>query len=640
MKGGRDGPRDGARDAARRTAPRDAAARPDGLREGSRAAVREPPGPRRTGAPGPGPSPAGPGRAAALRFWAVRAALPVSLVLWLLSLRSVPLDDMRDLGLLQVLPPLFWIAAALLTLGFCLALGDRRTRAGWLTGYVLALVALLHATPTLLYPTLRYSWAWKHLAVVDAMIRHGGEVPAADKFDVYNEWPGFFQLNALFLKASGLDSAVGYAAWTPAFANALLLAPLLLLYRSVTRDRRLVWGAVWIFYVCSWVGQDYFAPQTFAFLLFMTVMALLFRQLPSSALPRPDPRRRDGWPPGLLAGAVLLVAAIAVSHPLTPLLLISALVLLSLPRRNRRVTLPLLAAAVVLTALWDATVARDYLTANVSDFVRSVLQPDRNVTSGLTALGDAAPGQVLLSWVDRALSAAVVLMAAAGFALRRWTRRTGLPLLAVAPLPLLALNAYGGEMLFRAYLFALPAVAFLAAALLLPSEARERVPRPLVLSPVLLALLGGMVFGYYGKEAVNRYDPGEVAAARYVTDHAPPGSVIVTLTSDVPGLDMGYERHRRIQLAYQDPEDTRRLVRDPLTGVEPFLSGATGERPAYLVLSRAQDMNVRLTGTLPDDLPQRLRTALDDAPGFTRVFTDEDAVVYRYVPPAPAGGGP
>ncbi|WP_405854511.1 glycosyltransferase [Streptomyces sp. NBC_00090] len=574
-------------------------------------------------------------RSDAVRTWAARGILPLSVALWLLSLRSVPLDRMRDLGLLQVLPPLFWTAAALLTLGFCLTLSDRRAHSAWLTGYVLALIALLHATPSLLYPTLRYSWAWKHLAVIDAMIRHDGEVPNAGKFSVYNDWPGFFQLHAMFLRTTGLDSAVGYASWTPPVANVLLLAPLLLLYRSVTRDRRLVWGAVWIFYSCSWVGQDYFAPQSFAFLLFLTVVALLFRQLPSSALPRPDPRRRDGWPPGLLAGVVVIVAAIVVSHPLTPLMLISAMALLSLPRRSRRLALPVLIAAVVLTAVWDATVARSYISVNITYIVESLTEPDQNVSSGLAALGDAAPGQILLSWVDRGLSAAVAVLALAGLLARRWTRRTGLPLLAAAPLPVLAVNAYGGEMIFRAYLFALPAAAFLVAALLLPPGGRRRAASTLAVYPVLLAMFGALVFGYYGKEALNQYTLKEVAAARYVIEHASPGSTIVTLTADVPDLDLDYEKHRRIQLAYQETDEQTLLVRDPLEGVKGYVFGATAERPAYVVLSRAQDMELYVTGALPADVPERLQAALSGAPGFTRVYDNGDAVVYRYVTPPP-----
>ncbi|MFI6421520.1 glycosyltransferase [Streptomyces sp. NPDC050842] len=580
-------------------------------------------------------APAARTRADVVRVRAARVVLPVSVALWLLSLRSVPLDKMRDLGLLQVLPPLFWVATALLTLGFLLALSDRRTHSAWLAGYVFALIALIHATPTLLYPTLRYSWAWKHLAVIDAVNRHGGDVPNADKFSVYNEWPGFFDLHAMFLRTTGLDSAVGYASWTPPVANVLLLAPLLLVYRSVTRDRRLVWGAVWIFYSCSWVGQDYFAPQSFAFLLFLTVIALLYRQLPSSMLPRPDPDRRDGWPPGLLVVVVVIVAAIVVSHPLTPLMLISAMAMLSFPRRSRRLALPVLIAAVVLTAVWDATVARSYISVNISAVIQSLTEPDQNVASGLAALGDAAPGQILLSWVDRGLSAAVALLALAGMLIRRWTWRTGLPLLAVAPLPLLAVNAYGGEMLFRAYLFALPAAAFLVAALLLPTSDRRGVARTLAVYPVLLAMLGGLVFGYFGKEALNQYTLKEVAAARYVIENAPPGSTIVSLTADVPDLDLDYEKHRRVQLAYQDEDDLRQMVVDPLEGVTGFIYGATEEKPAYVVLTRAQDMNLYVTGALPADVSERLQAALAGAPGFTRVYDNGDAIVYRYVTPPP-----
>ncbi len=629
--------------------------------------------------PGPGPPRPGGGRAPrprSARGTASAVLLPVSLALWLAALRDVDLDAMRDLGLLQVLPGIFWAALGLLTLGFCLALSDRRTHRGLLAAHTLGLIAVLHATPTLLYPTLRYSWAWKHLSVTDARLRNGGEVPDAGKLSVYDEWPGFFDLNGLFLRATGLDSGVGYAAWFPAFTNALLLGPLLLLYRSVTRDPRLVWGAVWIFYSCSWVGQDYFAPQAFAFLMFVTVIALVVRRLPTSAAPAPGaapgpgpgppegglappgsaPKRSPAWPPGLLAAVLVVVAAIAASHPLTPLMLVSALALLALPRRNRRVVLPVLAGAVVATVAWDTTVAWSYISTQLGDLVGAVLEPDANIASGLATLGTAAPGQTLLSWVDRILSAAVFVLAAVGFLTRPWTRRTGLPLLVLAPLLLLAVNAYGGEMIFRAYLFALPAAALLVSAALLPptpgtgagpsaaADGGPRAPdapalRTLAVLPVLLAMLGGLVFGYYGKEAVNRFTPDEVAAARFVTDNAPPGSRIVSLTSDVPGLDRLYDRHERVQLAAQDPEDKQRLVRDPLDGVEGYVYGATPTRPAYIVLSRAQTMNCYLTGTLPASLTPRLEAAMAGAEGFTRVWDTADATVFRYVTPPPDSPG-
>ncbi|WP_344389148.1 glycosyltransferase [Streptomyces vastus] len=553
-----------------------------------------------------------------------------------MSLRDVELREMGDLGLLQVLPVLFWVALGLLALGFCVALSDRRTGSGWFAGYVLGLIAVLHATPTLLYPTLRYGWAWKHVAVVDAMIRNGGDVPNADKLSIYNQWPGFFHINALFLQATGLESSLGYAAWTPPVYNALLLVPLLVLYRAVTRDRRLIWGAAWIFYSCSWVGQDYFAPQAFAFLLCVTLIALVLRQLPSSAPPRPSsPGGGVGsttWSAGRLAMVVLIIGVIACSHPLTPLMLISALVALSLPRGNRRVTLPVLACAVLLTGAWDATIARPYVSENLEDFLGALVHPDANVVSGLAALGTAAPGQVQVSWIDRGLSAAVFLLAVLAFLARPWVRRTGFPLLVVAPLPVLTANAYGGEMIFRAYLFALPAAVFLIAALLFP-WGRRPLLRALVVYPLLLAMIGGLVFGYYGKEAASYFTKDEVAASNFVTATAPPGSLIVSLTSDVSSLHMYYDKHPRVQLDEQELEDRKRLVRDPLAGLEPFIEEATAREPAYIVLSRAQAAALYLYGTLPADTMQRLESAMSKEQGFTRIYDNKDAVVYRYQNP-------
>jgi hypothetical protein len=563
--------------------------------------------------------------------WVARAALPVALVLWLLSLRHVNLDAMSDLGLLQVLPVLFWVALGLLAVGFCVALSDRRTRGGWFAAYVLGLIAILHATPALLYPTLRYGWAWKHVAVVDAMIRNGGNVPGAEKLDVYDQWPGFFHLNALVVQATGLESSLGYAVWAPPVNNALLIVPLMLIYRAVTTDRRLIWGAVWIYFSCAWVGQDYFAPQAFVFLLFVSVIALVMGQLRASA-ERPPGAPPGRWPIGRYLAVVLLTAVIVCSHPLTPLMLVAALVALSLPRRNRRVLLPVLAAAVLLTVAWDATVARPFVSMNLSEFAGALLKPDANVVSGLAALGSAAPGQVTVSWVDRGLSAAVFLLAALAFVMRRWTRRTGMPLLVLAPMPVLVANSYGGEMIFRAYLFALPAAALLISALLFESRKRPRL-RVIIVAPLLLAMLCGLLFGYYGKESANYFTEDEVAATHFVTATTPPGSRIVSLTSDVPGLEMNYDKHPRIQLNEQELKDRRRLVENPLEGLEPFIEGATVREPAYIVLTRAQAAECYLNGILPADIMQRMDTAMSRTWGFVPVLRNKDAVVYRYQNP-------
>ena len=104
----------------------------------------------------------------------VKALIPVAAALWALSLRHVHLDRMTSLGLISVLPITYWAALAVLTVGFALALADRRIRTIWLLAYVAALIVVLHGTPAVLYPALRYSWAWTHVSIVSYLTTHPG----------------------------------------------------------------------------------------------------------------------------------------------------------------------------------------------------------------------------------------------------------------------------------------------------------------------------------------------------------------------------------------------------------------------------------------------------------------------------------
>ncbi|WP_441248982.1 glycosyltransferase [Kitasatospora sp. McL0602] len=574
-----------------------------------------------------------------------RALLPIALGLWALALSGARLDRMGDLGLIQALPVVYWLAVALLTVGFVTALRDAATPQRWPAAYVVALIAVIHATPSLLYPTLRYGWAWKHIAIIDAMLRHNGAVPDAHNLDLYNQWPGFFQLNVVFLRATGLSSALGYASWYPVLANLLLLAPLLLIYRTVTTDRRLVWGAVWLYYSTAWIGQDYFSPQAFAYLLCLTVLAQVLRRLPAApsttgakALSWSDTPARGGWRPAPFVLLVVLTAAIVCSHPLTPLMLISTLAILALRRRNRRVVLPALAVAVALTLAWDATVARPYISENLSKLVAALASPDNNALPGLSRLADPARAQVLASWVERGLIVLVLLLAVTAVIRHRWVRRTALPLLLLGPLPLLLANNYGGEMIFRAYLFALPAAAFLTATLIIPTGHGHRL-RVWVSVATMLALLGAFFVGYYSKEEMNYFTPAEVAAAQYVA-HVPPGSRVVTVTAGLPGGELHYDQHQWVVLAQTPLAERQLLLTDPAAVLATTLDDPTLTGPSYLVLNRAQIAECRLTGLFPADTVDRVRAVASGSGAFRQVFANQDAVVYLYAPgPVPAGAG-
>ena len=77
------------------------------------------------------------------------------------------------------------------------------------------------------------------------------------------------------------------ALWSPLAFNLINLVVLRYLFRGLTRNTRLIWLGLWIFFIINWVGQDYFSPQAMAYVLYLACIGLLIR------------RRSPGrcWPP-------------------------------------------------------------------------------------------------------------------------------------------------------------------------------------------------------------------------------------------------------------------------------------------------------------------------------------------------------
>ncbi|MFF7248362.1 glycosyltransferase family 2 protein [Embleya sp. NPDC008237] len=562
-----------------------------------------------------------PTTAAALAFRAFGLlALPVAVLLWVLAMRMpVGVEHMGGLGLLDVLPVLYWCALGLLTAGFAATLLDRAARAPRYAFHTAALVTMLHATPAVLYEHLRYAWAWKHVEVVDQFLRTGETLPHAGELAPYHQWPGFFAAAAAVVRGSGGHDALAMATWSPLAFDLLLIGPLVLLYRTLTRNRRIVWAAVWIYFGTAWVGQDYFAPQTFAFVLYVSILALVLD--------------RDRRPLGTLALCTPLVLAVVTAHQLTPLMLVVAFGTLACSRVHRRIALPLFALTAVAVLVWDLTVARPFVFEQFGASWSQFGDFEANAHAGMVDLGSAEPGQVLVARVDRALTAGVVLLAAAALIRRPRLRRSPATLLAIAPLPLLAAGAYGGEIIFRVYLFALPAVAFLIASWLVPPFGDRGRPRPrAVLLPVVFALLlTGFVFGYYGKERQNHFDDGELAARRWLATVSAPGDLIVAATNNFPGAYADYERQQHRWFAMETPTLREDVVRDPVAGLTALADEYAGST-AYLFLTAGQRAECEQTGLLPAGALERMDRTLSAAPRFTLLLRDRDAVIYRIDP--------
>ncbi|MER5550121.1 hypothetical protein ABT001_00240 [Streptomyces sp. NPDC002793] len=612
-------------------------------------------------APGqpPGAAPGGTARGLprALRPRTLLTWLPLLLAagLWTFSLPSVGFRSMGEYGLLDRLPVTYYLSLLALTAGFLVSLRRAGTAPWWPAAYCAGLLMALKGVPAVLYDSERYPWASKHDAVINHLLANGELRPnegLSGNMSAYDQWPGFFTLNAGLVRAFGAESAATYLNWAPVVLGLLMMPVLILIYRTFSEDRRLVWTAVWIFQLANWVGQDYLAPQGLAFLLHLAVLAVVVRHFvrPGSAgrlgsRACPDPAAAPVPPPtgtrqravGVIVLAPLVLAVNAV-HQLTPVMLCVTLLALNLTRRYRN--LGLLSVAVLLMLAWDLTLGRPLFVETLGTLRDSLGDLTQNSRAGyagqLTGAGPELAGRANVLMV-----LAVAVLAGTAVLLRRRLAHSALPLLltSVAPVPLFVVNDYGGEMLFRVYLFALPGAAFFAAAALVPAAggtgthrvrpAVRRI-RAVALPVSLAALLTGFMPSYYGKEQMNYTPPAETALVTRAIDRAPEGALILATTGSFPRALHRYDRLEHWFFAEQELPANVEMLKDPARYLSTRLPSGT---TAYVILTRTQDIYTAGEGLLPPGGFAALTADLIASPLFGVVERTRHGVVLRYDSP-------
>ncbi|MET8977570.1 glycosyltransferase [Streptomyces sp. NPDC004539] len=563
------------------------------------------------------------------------AGLVGALGLWAYAVRHTDVSGLDDFGLVTALHPTFWAGLVVLTAGFWSTLvNSGRRHPAWAPAYVVGLLVMERATQAVLYPTPLYAWAWKHDAVIDHLLT-AGRLQGSDALGdmaVYDQWPGFFAAQATLVRLLGVDSAAQFMAWWPLVSSLLLLLPLLLIFRTFTEDRRLVWTAVWLFCIANWVGQDYFSPQSVAFALHLGVLAVVLRRYATPRTPDDHPRAAV-WTVVL----TLLVVAIVISHQLTPGMLVISLAVLFFARRYRD-KMPLVTTVVIFLA-WCLTAALPFLSATMPDMLRSVGDIGGNVETGYGAT-PTGTGAIATSWAARLLSASVILLAAFGAWRQPVLRHRAFPLLllAVAPLPMFAASSYGSEMIFRVLMFMLPGAAFFAAAALMPQvrtlTATELNPRATqrryTWLPLAALLAGTLAFvpSYSGKDRISYFPPAEVHLLQQVFDRAPDGSLVVAADRNYP---LAYEDYWRVD-HYWFLDDSRahvqKILADPAATLASDMSAVDSPARAYLVLTQGQYADSEMNGLLTKAQLDRIRTSVAASPLFERVAANDAGVAY------------
>lgn len=580
----------------------------------------------------------------------VGISLLVALLLWIGSLPKMNPEAMNDLGLIAILPWSYWTAIAAVSIGFSVSLADRNHSNALRVAALIVLIVLLHATPAFAYGTLRYSWAWKHIGIID-YIQTTGTVDRGSVFlGAYHNWPGFFWLFARLADWFGygpMDIA-NAARFFPVLSNIAYLFLLRAIYRRFTSDDRLIHAAVWVFLCANWIGQDYFSPQAVAYGLFLLILLLCLGPLMPAEFPARTAlgNRFSGLrqrlchvrpmdpPPSALgrifALLILLLALlfVASSHQLTPLILIFALCSLAVTT-PLGLGLPILAGLfMVYWVLYPASPFTSiYLPGEVAKLGETVIE----LTDTLVDTSEVDIRVAIVVWGGRALTATVALLAVFGWLRRlRWGARDGvICALLAAPTLTLGATSYGGEAIFRVFFFCLPFLAFLCAGLFFASElaGRRRI------TPVLFGLLSGlMVVGFLlgnnGKDRQYWFSPDEVAAAEWLYSRGTHETLLIEVARNYPSQFMNYQDFVYLQLATESAKERDRVLADPARILDGWFSDSRW-KDGYVVLTRSQQAYVEAMGVLPKGAQDKLAMDLLASPDFRLVYANKDARIFR-----------
>jgi GT2 family glycosyltransferase len=539
------------------------------------------------------------------------ALLAGVLALWGLSLVGADVSRIAGLGLLNALPPTYFLALGLLLAGFLDAATRSDPSPKLLGAYVLALILLLHGTTPLLYDEPRYAWTYKHLGVIELIASTGG---VDREIDIYNNWPGFFAANAWFSSVVDLKP-IAYAAWAQVFFNVANVAALRFALRGLTKNETFLWTAAAFFVLGNWVGQDYLAPQALGMLLSLVILGLCLRPVPSPRV-------------ACVVGGICFLAVVT-SHQLSPVLLIASVALLWLVTARVPVWIPV---AMVAIEAWWVVLAWPFVESHFS-----LIDPGSGgAAADARDLGAALPGAAFGFYAPGGVILTIGLVAVlGGLRMRRDGRRVVIPAsFVVAPLLVAGLQRYGGEGIYRAYLFALPWLAFFAAWACMRRPARgERVRmHRRRLGPATGVLAAFLLFAYFGGELANHIAPSEVRAAEWYERKAPPGAARLQLAPSVPARLTA--RYPKVTLADLNPLldhpefRGRQLGARDLPRIERLMRTAGGRR-TYLVLTRHQNDFARLNGLLPEGSMARLERALAASADFRPVYRRPGAWIFR-----------
>jgi hypothetical protein len=540
------------------------------------------------------------------RRWMPWAVIGVGVIALGYGLTTIPLVRVSQFGLLATASPLYGTSLLLATVAFAVSVRQSNMAAAVAATVFMIAVQRLPSAVCTDYPM--YAWTYKHLGVVD-YIQHSHSL--ARGVDIYNSWPGSFAITAWFSDLTGMAPTT-FAHWfAPLFHLAL---------GGLTYAAARAWGlrqlpaitAVFLVVTMNWVGQDYFSPQGMTILLTTALFIVV-------GLSRDRPI--GFW---LI---VILFTAATISHQLTPFSILITIGLLVVGRRMKPWWIIFPLAAIALSFLlynWDEASKYQLFSFNLT----------KNADGNIPTVGSL--GQQITSYGVRTLSGTMWL-ATAIVLIVRWRQKQpfwALAVLALSPMLILGGQNYGGEAIFRVFLYSLVGCSIVLG----PVVVSFLQGKWLRYSSMLIALLVGTTLaaqGYTGGWYANVMPKEQVYTSQMVLSQA---ELPAYLTPVAPVWPQRGSWHYVDYAKFDEGFDYPMIFAADLVGshfdtdadYQKFLEAASNRTDAttYLIITEQTRMYAWYFGILPWDALPNLQRHLANDPRWEPLYHGQGIAVY------------
>ena len=467
--------------------------------------------------------------------------LTAGLVAWVISLFTINIHDVNELGFAAAFTPLTWLALLLaISAAICtIFLVSLETKRFWplVVGALLLVIAVIHATPMLLESAPRFFEASNHVGFIDYIARTGQH-----SVEVNNRlsWFGAFGAGATLSGTSGPPSLFGTIRLFPWVFAMVILLPINAILSKFIVDQRARAAALLFFVLGNWIAQDYFSPQAIAYFMSMTVVALIVHLAPSSG---PSVRHPKQWwagrksPLRLVVLVTALTMAIVLAHQLSPIMLVEMVLVLVLTGATSLRVFPLVVVAIFVT--WFSVGGFFYWGGHI-DLLFGVHQEAKQSVSLSTIIAQNLTDRLKhggLEFVVAIARVGVALIFLLMGTLSVWVGRRSreirvLGVLSIAPFIFLGATGYGGEALMRALFFALPFLSGLVGILVLRVKPRKVSVVVLAIAVTLLATMTEIA--RYGNEQFERVSAAQLSIMQSFYRSAPVDSKILYFGNAMP----------------------------------------------------------------------------------------------------------